>query len=126
MATHAISTPARAPHLKSAHRPRRLPVSAARRAYLSEIMNLAWSKFRFERLGATPCAFAAALRHAWAWSKGESARAAAATRWNEAASHRVVRVAPVALSPIRRSLTGKPYAARLAWDAGRLTSRLGR
>jgi hypothetical protein len=126
MANHACSTPARAPHLKSVRLTRRLHVSAARRAYLREIMHLAWSKFRFERLGATPCTFAAALRHAWAWSKGESARVAATTRWNDATSRRTVHVAPTALSPIRRRLAGQPYAARNAWVAGRLTSRLGR
>jgi hypothetical protein len=101
-------------------------MSPARRAYLSDLMHLAWSKFRFERLGAAPCTFATALRHAWAWTKGEAARAAAAARWNDATSRRTVHVAPTALSPIRRSLAGRPYANRLAYDAGRLTSRLGR
>ncbi len=82
----------------------------------------AWSKFRFKRGAVT---FAAALRHSWAWLKGEAERAAATDRWEAAPQHRVMVLRSTTSSPIGRNLAGRPYAGRQAWEAGRLTSRLG-
>lgn len=92
------------------------------RETLRETMSLAWRKYRFERGAFT---FAASLRHAWGWTKGAAARNAAAERYRTAPTHRTIYLRPMAQSPIRRSLTGKIYAATLARDAGSLTSRLG-
>jgi hypothetical protein len=97
-------------------------MTLSRRIALRDLMVLAWRKFRFERGGAT---FAAALRHAWAWFKGEAARDAAAERYRSASQHQHLRVCSMLKSPIRRGLTGKTYAGRRAWEAGALTTRLG-
>jgi hypothetical protein len=97
-------------------------MTEARRSFLRDVMHLAWRKFRFERGAFT---FGSALRHAWAWFKGEAARKAAAERYRSAPQHREIVFRHTAQSPIRRSLTGKAYAFTLARDAGRLTSRLG-
>jgi hypothetical protein len=100
-------------------------MSPARRQTLREIMQLAWRKFRWERSGVRPVTFADALRHAWEWVKGEAARIAAKARYDAAPAHRTVYLRNPVISPIRRTLTG-PYANRAAWDAGRLTTALGR
>ena len=93
----------------------------ARRQFLREVMSLAWRKYRWER----SITFADALRHAWEWVKSETARVAAKARHDAAPVKRTIYLRSPGLSPIRRSLTG-PYANRVAWDAGRLTTALGR
>jgi hypothetical protein len=97
-----------------------------RRNALREIMTLAWWKFRWERTGRAPVTFADALRHAWEWVKGEAARVAAKARWDAAPAKRVVYLRSPGVSPISRSLRGQAYAGRKAWDAGRVTTSLGR
>jgi hypothetical protein len=99
---------------------------AAHRQTLRDVMNLAWRKFCWERTGRTPISFADALRHAWEWVKGEAARAAAKARHDAAPAKRVVYLRSPGLSPISRSLQGQAYAGRKAWDAGRVTTSLGR
>lgn len=97
-------------------------MNTERRAFLSNVMTLAWSKYRYERGAVT---FADALRHAWNWHKGASARAAVAERYASAPAHGLITYRAPVQSPIRRSLTGKAYAYTLSRDAGRVTSRLG-
>jgi hypothetical protein len=102
-------------------------MSPARREMLRQVMTVAWKRWRFSRLGSVGHkAFAECLRGAWEHVKDEAAREANYARWAAAPVKRVMYLRSSTVSPIRRSLTGKPYANRLAWDAGRLTTTLGR
>lgn len=97
-----------------------------RRTYLKDLMNLAWSLFRAEQNGPNPRTFADALAGAWQWTKSRAERVAANQRWLNRASGREVSFGSMLQSPIRRSLTGQVYAGRRAWEAGRVTTSVGR
>lgn len=98
-------------------------MTSSRRQTLRQIMQLAWSLYRAELHGPTPRTFANALAGAWKWTKGAAARVAAAPRWT--AGNTRVAFGSMLQSPIRRELTGSTYAGRKAWEAGRVTSRIG-
>ncbi len=69
--------------------------------------------------------FAAALRRAWAWVCGANDREAARQAW-ATRPHRIVRLAPMDVSPIRRSLSSTPYGSAEAARRGYTTAVLGR
>jgi hypothetical protein len=96
-----------------------------RRDTLRRIMALAWSLYRAELNGPSPRTFANALAGAWSWFKGKAARIAAAPQWARGGTVHV-RLSSMGMSPVSRSLQGQAYAGRKAWDAGRVTTSLGR
>ena len=101
-------------------------MSHARRTFLKDVMDMAWSLFRAEQHGPDPRTFADALAGSWRWFKGRAARMASQPKWATSP-----RAAPVAFrsmlqSPIRRSLGGAAYANTTAACMGYLTSTLGR
>ncbi len=101
-------------------------MNTKRRIFLRHVMQQAWSIYRQRHIpGAVAQTFAAALRRAWAWVSGandrETARQAWATR-----PQRTFRLAPMDVSPIRRSLSCAPYGSAEATRRGYLTSALGR
>lgn len=100
-------------------------MSPERRQALREVMTTAWGLYRAELRGPSPRTFADALAGAWRWIKGCAARMSAQPRWARGSSPRTLYMAPATVSPIRRTLSGQPYAGDIAFRAGRLTSRLG-
>jgi hypothetical protein len=99
------------------------------REYLRKVMLLAWQKLGWERnaLGRT-YSLSEALRHAWAWIKGEAARkageAAASAAW-AASGHRTTQLRSPVRSPVSRALRGQRYAGATDRRAAYLTGRLG-
>lgn len=101
-------------------------MTQARRNFLKDVMEMAWSLFRAEQHSPDPRTFADALAGSWRWFKGRAARMASQPKW--AASPRAAPVAFKSMlqSPIRRSLGGAAYANTTAARTGYLTSTLGR
>lgn len=100
------------------------PLSTAHRAFLRDVMELAWSLFRGEQLGPSPRTFSDALRGAWRWMKRQAERIAAQPQWAKGSRTRTVAFASMVQSPIRRGLTGPYKNNRAAW-AGRTTLAVG-
>ena len=99
------------------------------RSFLAQIMRLAWQKARWERATMKRnYTMSEALRHAWAWFKGEAVRAAAqaacAASW-AASGSRVTHLRSIMRSPIDRSLSGRRYGETDAHRAAYTTARLG-
>lgn len=93
----------------------------AHRQRLSQVMTLAWSRYRFAILGGSRAlSFSEALRGAWRWVKDEGARAAAAAAWATNPRPIVHLRSPVSSAISRRLGTG--WQDR---NASRLTSRIG-
>ena len=90
-----------------------------------DVMLLAWSKFRYERRRATGFTFAAALRHAWAWIKGEAVRVAAKATRDTMPARRVVHLRSVLRSPIDRAQAGQAHAGARAFKAAYTTTQFG-
>jgi hypothetical protein len=104
-------------------------MSNDRRTFLSRVMSLAWRKVRWERNALRrPYSLSEALRHAWAWFKGEAARtaqqAACAASWG-ATGGTVTHLRSTVRSPIDRSLLGRRYGKTDAYRASYTTARLG-
>jgi len=101
-------------------------MTQARRSFLRDVMEMAWSLFRAEQHGPSPRTFSDALAGSWRWFKGRATRMASRPQW--AASPRAEPVAfrSMLQSPIRRSLGGAPYSNTTAARMGYLTSTLGR
>jgi hypothetical protein len=97
-----------------------------RRAYLKDVMLLAWGLYRAELNGPSPRTFADALTGAWRWMKGNTARAGEQPRWAQGSRPRTVSFGTMLQSPIRRSMAGQAYAGTRAAEAGYLTSIMGR
>lgn len=96
------------------------------RAFLSKLMRQAWAIYRQRHIpGAVAQTFSEALRRAWAWLIDADAREAARQAWGRGLT-RVIRLAPMTVSPIARSLTAAPYGATEAARRGYLTSAMGR
>ncbi len=92
-------------------------MTPARRQSLRQIMLQAWSIYRARAVpGCNVRTFGDALRNAWAWITRKPPVVAPV---------RNLHLRPMVQSPIARTLAGQAYAGRRAWDAGRLTSRLG-
>lgn len=96
----------------------------ARRTFLRELMQLAWSLYRAEQGGPNPRTFVNALAGAWRWAKASPERRAANQRW----AFRRTRVAYGSLvqSPIRRGLGDQPHAGDRFRSATYTTSVVGR
>lgn len=97
-----------------------------RRAFIKEVMHLAWSLYRAELNGPSPRTFSDALTGAWRWMKGNVARAAQQPRWAQGSRPRTVSFGTMLQSPIRRSMTGQAFSGVRAAEAGYLTSIMGR
>lgn len=100
-------------------------MTPARRAFLRDVMEMAWSLYRAELNGPAPRTFADALAGSWAWHKASAARSAAnaafkARHAGGAAYGSMLR------SPIRRSLGGSPHAGDRFRTATYTTSVMGR
>lgn len=94
-------------------------MNEARRTFLRSVMSLAWRVFRQRHIpGCNVRTFADALRNAWGFLKAKAAPAITVT------AH--LSLNTMLQSPIRRSLTGQPYAYTRARAAGRVTSMVGR
>jgi len=92
-------------------------MSTAHRSTLREIMVLAWRVYRSRHIpGCNVTTFADALRNAWTFIKGRALPPVVGP---------ILQLRTMVQSPIRRSLTGQPYAFDRAYRAGRFTSRLG-
>jgi len=101
-------------------------MNAARRTFLRQVMDQAWAIYRQRGApGSIVQTFADAMRRAWAWVKDAADREAARVSW-AIAPRRVVRLAPMVASPIRRSLAGARYAGADAASRGYVTSAFGR
>ncbi len=101
-------------------------MNTKRRTFLRHVMQQAWSVYRQRHIpGAVAQTFAAALRRAWAWVCGANDREAARQAW-ATRPHRIVRLAPMDVSPIRRSLSSTPYGSAEAARRGYTTAVLGR
>ena len=100
-------------------------MNPARRAFLRDVMETAWSLYRAELRGPSPRTFANALAGAWAWVKGRAARAVSNAAFLR--RHRGgVAFGSLIGSPIRRSLGSAPHAGDRFRTACATTSRLGR
>lgn len=99
-------------------------MSPTRREQLRHIMHLAWRKLRWERHHGHAFTMSAALKHAWAWVKGEPEREAARAAW-AANPQPVMHLRSIMRSPIRRALTGQRYAGSSDYRAAYTTARLG-
>jgi hypothetical protein len=93
-----------------------------RRAFLRDLMALAWDLYRSDRARG----FADCLAGAWRWMKRKAERVAAQPRWANGSRPRSVAFSSMLQSPIRRSLTGQVYATDRARAAGYVTSMVGR
>lgn len=92
-----------------------------RKAFLRELMALAWSLYRSDPART----FADCLSGAWRWSKACPKRRAENAAWLK--RHRGgVAYGSLVASPIRRSLNGLPHAGDRFRTATRLTSSMGR
>ncbi len=96
------------------------------RTFLSKLMRQAWAIYRQRHVpGAVAQTFPAALRRAWAWLMGSDARNAARQALGRGQT-RVIRLAPMTVSPIARALTGARFAGAEAASRGYASSRFGR
>jgi hypothetical protein len=97
-------------------------MSQERRQSLRDLMLLAWDLYRSD----PSRGFADCLAGAWRWTKGRAARLAAQPGWAKGSRARTVAFGTMLQSPIRRSLSGQPYAETRARSAGYVTSMVGR
>src|SRR4051794_27977473 len=89
-----------------------------RRVFLRQVMQTAWYAYRTRHIGGSNVrTFADALRNAWGFLKAKA---------KPAIEGATLRLRSMVQSPIRRHLTGRPYAATEAARAGYLTSMVGR
>lgn len=104
-------------------------MTTGRREQLRQIMRLAWQKLRWEQdVRGLAYTLSQALRHAWAWFKGEAIREAeqkaAKATW-ATSRPQVTHLRSIIRSPIRRGLTGQRYAGSTDYRAAYTTARLG-
>lgn len=101
-------------------------MNPARRAFLRDVMEMAWSLYRAELKGPSPRTFANALAGSWVWYKGREARLAKAPAWAKATGPRQLSLRSMLQSSIRRDLGGQPHAGDRFRTANYTTSVLGR
>lgn len=90
-----------------------------------EVMTNAWARFRHERAMRRPITFSTAMRDAWAWVKGATARAEAAAAWAAAPNKRVMHFGSASFSPIARVNAGRSFGNRATFKAAYTTAMVG-
>lgn len=93
-------------------------MTTTRRAYLSDLMRLAWRVYRGRSIpGCNVRTFADAMRNAWAWVKRRALPPVPAGP--------TLHLRSMVQSPMRRATLSEPHSFDRRYRAGRLTSRLG-
>lgn len=93
------------------------------RTNLRHVMQVAWGLYRAELHGPDPRTFADALAGAWRFRKRSTNWER--TPWADTPRPRHLVLRSMVQSPIRRGLSGHPYASTRAARAGYVTSRIG-
>jgi hypothetical protein len=101
-------------------------MNPARRAFLRDVMEMAWSLYRAELNGPRPRTFADALSGSWAWYRAREARHATRPAWVKAKGPRQLSLRSMLQSSIRRELGGKAHAGDRFRSANYTTSVVGR